>query len=149
MELQNLKYELDRLGKDSVDFLKNILLRNGKVASGDLINSISYEVIQESNGFILRILANDTFTYVDEGRRPGKMPPVKPIVSWIKQKKIKFGNLSDNSMGFIIARSIGEKGIKPMRLKKQLLDDFLTNKDKLLLAATEKDVEKALEQLFS
>lgn len=149
MELQNLKYELDKLGKDSVDFLKTILLRNGKVASGDLINSISYQVVQESNGFILRILANDTFTYVDEGRRPGRIPPVKPIVSWIKEKKIKFGNLSDNSMGFIIARSIGEKGIKPMRLKKQLLDDFLTNKDKLLLAATEKDVEKALEQLFS
>jgi hypothetical protein len=149
MEFQNLKYELDKLGKDSVDFLKTILLRNGKVASGDLINSISYQVVQESNGFILRILANDTFTYVDEGRRPGRMPPVKPIVSWIKEKKIKFGNLSDNSMGFIIARSIGEKGIKPMRLKKQLLDDFLTNRDKLLLAATEKDVEKALEQLFS
>ena len=36
-----------------------------------------------------------------------------------------------------------------MRLKKQLLDDFLSNKDKLLLAATQKDVEKALEQLFS
>jgi hypothetical protein len=149
MELQNLKYELDKLGKDSVDFLKNILLRNGKVASGDLINSISYQVIQESNGFILKILANDTFTYVDEGRRPGKMPPVKPIVSWIKQKNIKFGNLSDNSMGFIIARSIGEKGIKPMRLKKQLINDFLSNKDILLLAAAEKDVEKALEQLFS
>jgi hypothetical protein len=149
MDFKNLEYELNQLGKESVKFLKDVLIRNNKVATGDLINSIDYQVIEESNGFILNILANETFNFVDEGRRPGKQPPVKPILSWIRNKHIKFNKMSDNPTAFIIARSIGKKGIKPLRLKKQLMNDFLDNRAKLLMTgAAQKDVQVMIDELF-
>jgi hypothetical protein len=149
MDFKNLEYELNQLGKESVKFLKDVLIRNNKVATGDLINSIDYQVIEESNGFILNILANETFNFVDEGRRPGKQPPVKPILSWIRNKHIKFNKMSDSQTAFIIARSIGKKGIKPLRLKKQLMNDFLDNRAKLLMTgAAQKDVQVMIDELF-
>ena len=49
-----------------------------------------------------------------------KMPPVKPLADWAKKKNIrlrddkgKFKKGNYNTIGFLIARSIYRKGIKP------------------------------------
>jgi len=49
-----------------------------------------------------------------------KMPPVKPLADWAKKKSIrlrddkgKFKKGNYNTIGFLIARSIYRKGIKP------------------------------------
>lgn len=47
---------------------------------------------------------------MDEGRRPGAaMPPVAPIERWARRK------LGQRGLGYVIARSIARKGIKPRR----------------------------------
>lgn len=149
MNTTNIEYELNKLGQESIKFLKDILIRNNKLDTGSLINSLDYKVIKESNSFILKILANDTFNFVDEGRRPGKQPPIKPIQNWVNRKGIKIKNYSDRQTAFIIARSIGENGIKPLRLKKQLMNDFLKNRANLLLkAGSQKDFQSMIQDLF-
>lgn len=66
---------------------------------------------------IQTILSNDSLTatifsdvnyaiYVEFGRRPGKKPPIQSLESWAKRH-----NLS--GLEYVIARSIGKKGIKP------------------------------------
>jgi len=74
-----------------------------------------------SSGDLQMILYLERYAiYVDKGRRPGaKRPPFSVIRDWIIRKKInrKFRNakgqyMSNDTIAFIICRSIGIKGIK-------------------------------------
>lgn len=49
--------------------------------------------------------------YVENGRLPGKMPPVKMIAEWAK-KKLRVDDRSKMSVGFVIARKIAASGTK-------------------------------------
>lgn len=96
---------------------KSILLRNKKIATGALYNSIRYDV--SSDGTILFFFAEEG-KWVQQGRRKGaKMPPPGPILRWIKVKGLKGRDkrgrfITDKALTFLIARSISEKGIKAL-----------------------------------
>ena len=125
MDNINLKKSLEELGTDVVAETVKLLLESNKDATGHLIKSVSYQVLDTANGLILNILADDYFKYVDEGRRAGsKPPPSDKILGWVKTKGISFGsgksNFKQEQIAFLIARSIGEKGIKPTNIKKPI-----------------------------
>ena len=62
---------------------KSILRRNHKDATGNLINSVRYDV--SSNGSISFEYAPEG-KWVESGRRKGaRQPPTNPIEKWIKQ----------------------------------------------------------------
>jgi len=64
------KQALDEFGKVWVETLRNELLNNKpfpKRASGRLVNSINYKVIQTPNGDELRLFAENYLTFVDKG----------------------------------------------------------------------------------
>jgi hypothetical protein len=116
--------------------MKRILISKRKRATGELINSISYKI----TGNVLEITYDKYGNFVRNGRRPGaKQPPLLPIMAWIKVKRVpilKDGlptgksksmiskgrkQPSENElkgMAYVIARSIGKKGIQAV--------DFLT-----------------------
>lgn len=71
----------------------------------------------------------DYYQWVEEGRKPGKMPPVKSILDWVKAKPIlprPFGGKlpSQESLAFLIARSIGKNGTKPQHILGDTLDSM-------------------------
>jgi hypothetical protein len=148
MENTNLKKQLEILGVESIGFLTKILAENDKRATGNLIKSLDFKIIKGIDGLMLQILAADYFKYVDAGRRPGKQPPIKSILSWIKNKPIGFKNMTDNQAAFIIARSIGKKGIKPLHAMDKLVNNILTKKDELLKLAAIKDIEEFIQTTF-
>ncbi len=96
---------------------KSILLRNNKIATGALYNSIRYDV--SSDGTILFFFAEEG-KWVQQGRRRGaRMPPPGPILRWIKVKGLRGRDkkgrfITDKALTFLISRSISEKGIKPV-----------------------------------
>lgn len=49
--------------------------------------------------------------YVENGRPPGKMPPVKMIAEWAK-KKLGVDDKDKMSVGYVIARKIAASGTK-------------------------------------
>lgn len=127
-----IKQALEQFGKDYVLELTQRLIREDKKASGDLIRSIDYElleatteIIDQSAKWIVKTYNGITIksayylTYVDQGRRKGsKMPPPAAIVPWIKHRKIKFRDrkgrfITNKQTSFIIAKSIAKNGIKP------------------------------------
>lgn len=87
----------------------------GKNASRRLSDSVQ-TVLEASQALItLRGSALDYWKYVDQGRRPGKMPPEVPILAWIRTKRIapeltKRWQL--RSLAYVIRRKIGREGIK-------------------------------------
>lgn len=145
IQTTNLVKQVRELGSDIVDTIKKILQSENKVATGNLIQSLDYKVIEVIGKVFLEITAADYFPFVDKGRRPGKMPPIKPIKSWMAAKGIVSKN---KSLPFLIARSIGEKGIKPTNVKQRAIKEVMKNVDKVLKKGAVKDIEKWIDQNF-
>jgi hypothetical protein len=100
--------KLDELGIKIVSDLKNYLQKNDIKASGDLINSIKHNVYEATSyNLSIQILANDYFKYIEDGRKPGKFVPIKPLTEWVKLK-----GLPEEAV-YPINYNIYKYGIKP------------------------------------
>lgn len=96
--------------------------------NGELYRTISYSVSTVSSGWVISVSLADYWKYIESGRRPGKMPPVSAIENWIKVKQIIPHSMTLKSgktviptipqLSFLIARSIGRRGIAPKPLFK-------------------------------
>lgn len=96
--------------------------------NGELYRTISYSVSTVNSGWVISVSLADYWKYVEYGRRPGKMPPVSAIENWIKVKQIIPHSMTLKSgktviptipqLSFLIARSIGRRGIAPKPLFK-------------------------------
>ena len=105
---------------------KSILLRNKKVATRNLYNSIRYSV--SSDGDISFEYAEEG-KWVEQGRRKGaRFPPPAPILRWIKVKGIKGRDpktgrfIKDTALVFLFQRAISRDGIKPVPFMQLAID---------------------------
>lgn len=98
---------------------KDRLITDDKVASHQLINSISTEIKVGSDSFLVVLNVVDYFKWVENGRKPGgKFPPVDKILSWIRVKPVIprpiNGKLpTEQQLAFLIGRKIATEGIAP------------------------------------
>ncbi len=135
--------DLDKLVKQNVDVygravlaqMISILQQNGKYASGNLVKSLRYNVLQDAQGIEIVFSGADHAAYVDKGRKPGKYPPKGALLQWMSLKGIPA------KAEFPIRRSIFRFGIEPVPFINQSLSD---NKD-LLIAAIDKSVRVAVD----
>jgi len=149
MEIRNTKDQLNELGKDIVAKYIEELLKADKKVSGQLINSLRYEVLETINDVMLKIYSAEYFDVVDKGRRAGaKPPPVRAIIPWVEARGIKFKNSSVEGTAFVIARSIGIKGIKGINVKQRVIEDIMNNKTKLIALGFTKDVLEAINKII-
>ena len=96
--------------------------------NGELYRKITYSVSTGTGGWVITVSLADYWKYVEYGRRPGKMPPLEVIEKWIDVKQIKPHSMTLKSgktviptppqLPFLIARSIGRRGIAPKPLFK-------------------------------
>ena len=148
LDNKNLSKVLESQGGKAVALLIKILTEADKKATGDLIKSLDYEVITDIHGLTLKILASDHFKYVDRGRKAGsKQPPIKPIQSWIRAKHIVFNGLDSKQAAFMIARSIGEKGIKPTYAKDKVNKMLQKNLSEIIKGAVGKDIQDLINHM--
>jgi hypothetical protein len=118
--MDKLEKALKVFGKEYVEAMGDILKKADKIASGDLIKSLKTRVFKTGFGtsYTLKVLSAIHMKYVESGRRAGaKPPPIAPIKKWARQKGI------DEGLAFPIAKSIGEKGIKPLDVVQQGFKD--------------------------
>ena len=102
--------------------------RKKNTKSKTLSDSLSYKVKVYPSGalemaFYSKGKAAEYFDYVEEGRRPGSMPPSSAIAKWISMKPIKIRDAKGrfaqktaanvNSAAFAIAMGIKKMGIEP------------------------------------
>ena len=117
IDIKNLKM----FGQDYIKILTVLLKKHRKNASGALINSINYRVKEDIDSALIEIEANDYLINVDQGRKPGKYPPVREIAKWCKLKGIPQG------AAFPIARSIFKFGIQPTNILREVSREFETS----------------------
>ena len=119
---------LNDFGKVIIDNYKS-QLEAEPMNNGELYRTISYSVSTGNSGWVISVSLADYWKYIEYGRRPGKMPPLEVIEKWIDVKEIKPHSMTLKSgktviptipqLSFLIARSIGRRGIPPKPLFKK------------------------------
>lgn len=97
------------------------LIAEGKRATGDLIRSVSGEVVIENDVYSAVLNVAEYYKYVEWGRRKGgKMPPVSAILKWVQVKPViaRPNTLTglvptQEQLAYAIAKSIQQNGIEP------------------------------------
>jgi len=123
---------IDFIGQQIIDEIKKNLIKEDKIATGKLIKSLDYRTLKTVEGWTIQILGEKYLEFVDKGRKPGKQPPIAPILKWIQSKPIKFIGKTDKQAAFLIARSIGKKGIVPTNVINKSVKKILDNLQEII-----------------
>ena len=132
MDLKETKEALNKFAKYVIQQSRSNLTRNNKNYTKSLYDSLKSEVNVGPNSFSLSFIMDEYGVFQDKGvsgtekkyntpfSYKQKMPPVKPLADWAKFRNIRLRNAKGqfakgnyNTIGFLIARSIYKKGIKP------------------------------------
>jgi hypothetical protein len=87
-------------------------------SSGKSLRSL--EIKEISNG--AQLIGEDYFQQQITGRKPGKFPPIKPILQWIDDKGLSPEKITKKSLAFLIARKISKQGTDIFKHKREGLD---------------------------
>jgi len=130
LEMKHIKIALTKYGDTIVELMKADLVRNKKVATGNLVNEMKSYVEEEDDRAFLYVDMPSYGRYVDSGRKPNsKLPPVKSIRDWVKIKGIRSSNprTSQEQLVYLIRRAIGIRGVPAV----PFLDIWETHYDEL------------------
>lgn len=130
------------------------LIRNDRIASGDLLNNIEYEVTRGDFTYTIYVKMRDYWYFVENGRKAGKWPPIQNILDWIKIKPVlprpnAEGKLpTPQQLAFLIARKIGEEGTEGTQDLRKATDTIWDTFEDRLYEAIDEDVDAAFIQIF-
>ena len=123
--------------------------------NGELYRTISYSVSTVNYGWVISVSLADYWKYIENGRRAGaKMPPVSAIENWINVKQIVPHSMTLKSgktvvptipqLSFLIARSIGQRGIPPKPLFKNSFEAAKQQFIQVIKDAITQDIKESL-----
>ena len=130
------------------------LIRNDRIASGDLLNNIEYEITRGDFTYTIYVKMKDYWYYVENGRKAGKWPPIQNILDWIKIKPVlprpnAEGKLpTPQQLAFLIARKIGKEGTEGTQDLRKATDTIWDTFEDRLYEAIDEDVDAAFIQIF-
>ena len=122
---------------------------------GQLYRTLSYSVKMDNNSsWLISISLEEYWKYIEYGRRPGKMPPLDVIEKWINVRRIiphsmtlKSGKTvipSVKQLSFLIARSIGRRGIAPKPLFQKSFEAAKQQFIQVIKDAITQDIKESL-----
>lgn len=151
----NLTKVLNDFGRFLVEEYKDNLILNNKNASDELYNSVKYIVDTKTRGRIeVNLSLLDYWKYIEQGRKPGKWPPISAIERWIEVKPVIPRPLSNGKLPttqqltYLISRKIGLEGIAPQPLLKQSVDSVMNSMLEFIEEAITKDLENEINLTF-
>lgn len=150
MEFKNTLSVLNDFGKFLVEEYKDQLILNNVNASDTLYKSVKYTINNRGKYFEVNLSLEHYWKYVENGRKPGKWPPISAIEKWIEIKPVlprpmSNGKLPTNEqLAFLIARKIGLEGIAPRPLLQQSVEEVWRVMKEFLEEALAKDIENEI-----
>lgn len=81
----------------------------------------------------------------EQGTRGGRMPPIRSILDWIRVRRIKprDPNMRERDLAFVVARSIGRRGVPAQPYMGPALDDNTAEIDRLVAEGRDRGVQAA------
>ena len=134
-----LETELNTIARFLEQAIREQLVEDGKIASGELVKSIENVVSRGSNSFVIEGSMAEQGKFVISGRKVGaKGVPIDALVRWIEQKNFSTGVKSTRGLAFAIQKNIKEKGIEP--------NDFIETVFQRFEGQIDRDINNAIEQ---
>jgi hypothetical protein len=130
------------------------------VASGTLEKSLKYRLQIKGNNINVSVYAkgkaSQYFLARENGRKPGKQPPVDAILEWMRIKPIKLRDKESGKfkkptealkrqVAFLIARKIGRDGIKGWKAFDYAYENIWDEYESKVVAAYAKDFTATIE----
>lgn len=144
MLAQDLKALLDLYGDEIKLAIQKRLKADNKYATGKAHNDLIKKVTANS-------VSIEGWKYIETisgGREPGKKaPPTKNIEEWIKAKKIGYKKGRLRSLAFIIAKRIGERGIKGNNMLTDIRQNIIPRFDRDLAEIIEDEILRITTQV--
>ena len=142
---------LENCGDQIIDIYRRKLYEGGSNASGQLGNSLRAIVSVNEGVYVLELALSSYWKYVENGRQPGKFPPLDVIKQWIQIKpvipNIRNGKLPTlDQLSFLISRSIARNGIQPKNYLANTSREF--EYDPQFYEAFHKDIERNVDLIF-
>ena len=119
----------DNILRDFKEAYKQHIESSGHNASGNLANSMTWDVEENGNHYIITLTLPEYARYVEEGTKP-HWPPIDSIKKWIRIKPVMPRPLAngklptENQLAYLISRKISLKGTKPTHLLENTINDF-------------------------
>ena len=108
------------------DIYRKLIISENVSASGNLANNVSCSYTIDEGCLIITLSLPDYWYYVENGRKPGKMPPLVEISKWLKIKRIPFVPTRSvrrkEQLAFPIARKIAIKGTEGKHLLEKAMN---------------------------
>lgn len=145
---------LGRYGKEFIELYKGNLVASGRPASGDLIDSLRYEVKLNAQTFAVDIHLKDYWKYIEDGTRP-HWPPVDAIRRWIEVKPViprpmANGKLpTPSQLAFLIGRKISRVGTEGKDDFKRASDAIFERMEMSVALAVTEDLERQVSLIFT
>ena len=153
MEWRNLKEALETYGQVLEEQYREQIADTNAFASGRLFDSVHHIVTVEDHTIDLSLSLEDYWKYVEEGRGPGKFPPLDKIEEWIRIKPVApypdaQGRVPSNQqLAFLIGRKIAEEGTEGRHLLQNAVDstqDWM----EIIEQAISKDIEIEIDEFL-
>ena len=107
MKITNTSAALNKIGELLSDELVFTMSRDDTFATGRTAASIKHQALQRS----VKITGSEAVFVIDEGRKPGTLPPKRAIEQWARAKGLKPANKGGlKNMVRLIRNSIAERG---------------------------------------
>ena len=161
---ERTKKLLEDLGKRVVKMARRNLTTNkpySKIASGELHKSLGFELKFEKGEPVFDWVGMHYGKFVNEGRKPGSMPPPSALDKWVIRKGLaprtqsgKFKGRSISTVGFrksitfLIAQKIKKYGIKPTNFFTNAFNSVYKNMPEKFTEAFGEDMLNIMETAF-
>lgn len=115
INLDNVASVLEEYGNEVRNEYQDNLVRHNRIASGDLLNSVEYQVVVDGTAYEVQLRLQDYWKYVEYDTKP-HWPPVGKILEWINVKPViprpmENGKLpTQEQLAYLIGRKISQKG---------------------------------------
>lgn len=119
----------DNILREFKEAYKQHIEASGTNASGNLANSMTWEVEEGVNKYTITLTLPEYAKYVEDGTKP-HFPPIDAIKKWIRIKPVlptplPNGKLpTENQLAYLISRKISKVGTQPKHLIKNTMNDF-------------------------
>lgn len=146
---------LDEYSEKAKELYKRKLTDKEINASYKLLNSVETTVKRNDDEFIVSINLEPYWYYVENGRKPGRFPPIDKILEWVRIKPVipysdSRGRLpTEEQLAFLIARKIAEQGTEGKHILYETVDELNRYYLSILKQSLERDFARFESEIVS
>jgi hypothetical protein len=154
MEFKELETELNIVGAFMANILIAEIVAKGKVASGQLRDSVEYQITRTENSYQVDLLADRYINNVSDGRKKGYPNGgdgsfLKALIEWVKIKSIESDDKKAKAAAWAIREAIFKRGIPATNIIEFAIEQIDRQIDEMVTAAIDRDIKNHFNEMFN